>query len=718
MTEWELLGVVTAVPSNLILQDDDIDIVSINEIYPLVLDHHAAYNKYLLKETTTDTYFIFEQYNSEYWVKYSIQAGIINELLIEHIEESKKMMVFDKRVDYFSNDIEQIFKIWREDDKTYGYTSDPFRLDMVPPDAEKSHKLTSYTYENTDPKVYTLHKYSEALFSLHVPLAYFVKSNLVRLRNICKTAYGSTFISAYQTCLIEQLLEIKDFDERYTCYHLLLESYKPNTYFQQNRRDCMKRYRISPEPSGNNKAVSDLCTILKAREIKLQLIILLELIYQNNLDSNFKDFEKRYRQKLKKRALNISKKRVNLKKTTSINNKVEEKKNISSSVDYCEQLDLYLDKLAIQEILLETENDIYNPKIIGNEKLIEYKKNILKENNESSSSGFISFILVPYFMKKLPNAAKFIIKKFKGPSLKKRTSETRATNTTPNNISIDGEAPLALSHSKSSEVTPSRKSFVSHSEMEPNKRPALLRRSTVASLTPDLLASRTDSNLSEFLEADTKSSRSYSTLLRTKSDLSMNYLHKRQLSVSNLTSETAKRRSSKPGGLEPVIERNIPITSKVLSTHSFRRVGKRKLPVQNSDTLSDTTLKRTPTTVDITATPLKNTNITGVQNSTSNNIIESPINNETKNSTPISKSLVKQSQSPGVFKSPQPTISSPVDVLATPLVKLGENRLTNRLVPTIVESPVQSNNDTSNNDKHSIKHIPAKKKVKRRLFAG
>lgn len=105
--------------------------------------------------------------------------------------------------------------------------------------------------------------------------------------------------------------------------------------------------------------------------------MLLEIIGLNDLDWNFRDFEKKYKLKLKKRSLNLTKKglvRRRSKKKTSEKDKGIER--ITTSLDYCEQLDLYLDRACILDILLSSETP--NPDAIeaSNGTIQEHKKNI------------------------------------------------------------------------------------------------------------------------------------------------------------------------------------------------------------------------------------------------------------------------------------------------------------------------------------------------------
>lgn len=564
-------------------------------------------------------HFLLEGYGPGFWVKWPYTYFNEYSLPKKSTEITSSLKLERGKRETLKTWDEMRFKellhLWSEEPKTsHKIEKDTcFKLDMKPPDMKGQSRVN---VDHSDPKEYIENKYYDALFSIHVPLAYFVKSNLVRVKNTCRTKYGSgSYKIAYQTILQKFLLSIAQFNDRHD-NRLLLEPFG-SPIADEKRNNCLTKFVIQ---TGNNtgSTITDLCVIFKSREIKLQILLLLEIIGLNNLDCNFKDFEKRYKSKLKKRSLNLTKQRlIRRKPKKAVNQQNKDIEKIATPLDYCEQLDLYLDRACILDILLSSETPNPDALEIPNGTIQEHKSNILNKNKEASLVGFINYVLIPYFTKKVPHAVDFIIQKLKGPSMRPKRAPKKITDTTGGSSPSTAELYNKLSTSQRT----SRSSIINSVPSSPalnGTDPNMFSRKSITTPIPELSNFRTNSNLNEFLESETRSLRRPSQLGRTKSDLTMNHLQKRQFSVSDLSTSRVTSPSSIPAFSRTVNGVHIS------TNNSFRRVGKRKdinetVPFSESiDSEENVQVQATPAVKNRTTTPNKRAQL--------QSIVESPLN--------------------------------------------------------------------------------------------
>lgn len=666
MEKWNLLGVLDALPQSLLSNLEMPKVTHRNKIPKYIIDNISRLdftNKYVIKDDSIGTYFILENYSKDNYITYYLPKSYISSLKYSKLDENVPSDNKNSYANYYNIDVKELFKYWKQEpDYSSSLHSDNDTLNMVPPDKGTNdskvvkNKLDDLSETiDTNPKDYLERKYYESLYSLKNPLAYFVKSNLVRFRNMCKEKYGGNFILNFQTIILNLILRIDIFDKRYNNNSTLLENSNLSSRYEKFARDkLLEEYSLLPTHS-MKKRINEVATILKAREIKLQIILLLEMIHQNSLDGNFKEFEKNYKPKLMKRSLNLTKKsyirknRYTSKGKDSNINESHKTEQLTLSMDFCEQIDVYLDKLAILEILLETHLETTiktdEEESIGN-KLYQYQKNMLNKGQESSSLGFVIYVVIPYFNKVIPYTTKFIIKKLKGPSL--RAKKPSGKRNTQLELDIINEPILRKmgSQSSSSERVFSANSLVHKNNMN-NKsasKPRLSRHSSLVSSNL-LQMSKTNSNLSDFLEVESNISKQTSFLIRTQSDLVMNNLQKRQLPISNFESTTKRQKPTIN------IKQEIDSSSTLLSTlkqdsqniqTSFQRVGKRKPQAFNNferqvsfyesslcNVIENNSKEKTKkNTVEVMATPLKTSLSYRKAHTTILEIIESPAMNE------------------------------------------------------------------------------------------
>ncbi|EDO19449.1 hypothetical protein Kpol_1002p97 [Vanderwaltozyma polyspora DSM 70294] len=569
---------------------------------------------------------LLERYNEKYWIQWSILSFDIEDIKKEHLlltklETSDSMS--SQMLDFNSLGIRDILKSLQmeKSECIVGGDNSIQHLSMTPPDIMNSE----IEKKPLEPRTYIENKYFDTLYGTNIPIAYFVKSNLSRLRNICKANFKDQPFLQYQTITTSLLLDLNTFDKKYNG-NGLLNNNSDNELIENNRLSFLKKFNVVPNPDSNLQ-ITELITILKARELKLQIIMLLEIIFINDLDSRLINFENDYKTKLKKRSLNVTRRGIRSKRKSSSNNKV-----VKETIDYCEQLDLYLDKLNILDILLASEHTIKEDTDI--DLIKEQKLNMLNRHKENSSLGFINYILIPFFTKKVPNTVQFIINKLKVPNLKSQNLRQQNTGDLNAKRTVSSE-----SLDPSNEFTFSRRdsrssSRVSSSPSSPNVRslPLLQRRNTTDLSATHMFNSRTSSNLTEFIDSNSKIAQRPLGMSKTKSDL--NLLQKRQLSVSEFSSNNTNSfnndqfYSNKDKHMK---NRNILIDA---SQHSFRRVGKVK-KISNVVGKSSVPEKLQKShTVQVTATPLRKVR-ESPKNIPMDNIIESPA--DASHTSPLNK---------------------------------------------------------------------------------
>ncbi|CCK70903.1 Sld3p KNAG_0F02380 [Huiozyma naganishii CBS 8797] len=705
MEEWVVIGMVSRLRNDVVASLANPKILQkqlLSNKTQRMLDESLFHSKYLLRDAQNDLYFLLEQYNPTFCLLYEISRVIAGNIHTVPNSRSSHSFVTEERRNYHNIEPSRLVKLWHED-LTVHNEMVLDELDMTPPNCIKPAKIERrYLPASDDPHNYIQAKYYDILFSFQTPLVYFVKSNLPRLKNMCKAAFGQPYVNHYQNLILELLLCIPKFDERYNKTAILTSDYViDNKHGLVQRDDCLKKYGLN-NVSENKDVFDDVIKLMKAREIKLQLILLLELIHINKLDTNFTNFEKVSKSRFKKRSINVMRGRgvpLTRKRKNKAKKKEEESKQnnyISEAVtDYCEQLDIYVDKLAIVELLIEAEVSSEQVATEDRTDLQELKKNIVTRSNEASSVGFTSYILVPYFNKAVPNTVKFIMKKFKGPSLTKRHIPEQQSSSQKLDSSLVTKSPPSVGSGlnpasrRNSTYSLSRKSSTA-SVLSLSSRPALERHVTLTSLTSDLLElNSTTSNLKEFLEAENQTIRNPSLLSRTKSDIVMNNLQKRQLPVTSVkgvpskhSQHTSTTAASSNGRLS---------TAKAES--SFRRVGKRKVVASNG--IDPHASDQNVNVLEVIATPLKCNNVAQRKKNEYmlNSIVESPPNIQAGN--------VRHN-------------SAEVQVTATPLTQTSQTQRrpsSHEIIASDQKEDTVPTDAISRNDS-----IQSKKKVRRRLF--
>lgn len=577
---WVLVSSFVKLPPDFEVNRDSVNIIDISspefDRVKNQISNADVVLKHLLRRGQQSI--LLERYFQDGWVRWDLQKLPVLDNVGHGIPNYKRQASnhYDfKTLDEWSQlKIEAIFPYWKEDEHRIpdGDLYEQLPLIMKPP------KLSNRTEDKSmekDPVAYVKKKYYEILYSLNIPLAHFVKSKLSRTKVLCKQQG-----SEYKDVLRSVLVDLSGFDTRYTVDHNGLLNYDdiPEECKTFRKEIIQETLNVDNNVLSKNKDVTtDIASILKVRDIKLQIIILLEIISENNLDGSMKQYEANYENKLSERSLNMvtavtrfSRRR---KKSKADAPKIAK---ATSAVDYCQHMDILLDKLGIAEALISTEISMQSEQPPANKSIHEYKRGIVDKNKEMSSKGFLGYVVIPYWYKKLPFVVTFISNKIKGPRIENKVPKGNNSSNSASNYN----------QLRSSSVT----SNTSDRSTSPQ--------------VPPLLRTRTNSNLIDFLEGETTKKKP-TLASRSSSDIKLNHLEKRQMSVQDLSlDEIMKQKQQVLQEFSAV--RSVLVNGKSVSftqshSNSFQRVGKRKI---DSTTLPKTD-EKSEDDIHVTATPMK-----------------------------------------------------------------------------------------------------------------
>lgn len=599
MEGWQLLKSTQRLPRTTSIDLTQPKAVPSSELAPELLQEIGEYGttfKHFFRDQAGNIY-LLERYGADYCVYWPVNGLNLDDLQ----QESNQLGKTDNNVadkGWNTLKFEDMLELWAEDQEERSL-SVPIKLNMQVTGTSTDH---AKSYENISLKDYLETKYYESLFFVHVPLAYFLKCNLERLKSMCRSTSVKDTTKVYKECIKDMLLETRHFDRRHEEDNIV-EKDLNNPIAETKRKVCLRKFDIKTDRQDK----SDLCLILRVREIKLQIILLLESVHIENLDMAFKDFDAKYSGKLKARSLNLTKwipRRSRKEKHVH-----SEKQKTEETSDFCEQLDLYLDKLCILDVLLASEpattNTVTNP-------IHELKRNMSNKNKEASSLGFVNYVLIPHFTSKTPYAIRFIIRKLKGPNLRKRKPPGRKDTT----LEVNGSSAGQTTKPPSTPSLPQANTDVS----SPTSSIGLRHQ---RSLIAEHLDFRSNSSIEELLEVNTVARRYPASISRTTSDLTMNHLQKRQLSVTELSLQRAVSSSKDSANTT-----NDTSNSTFLSQQSFRRVGKRKELHQISRSASTVASDDEASLVQVMGTPLKRDEPPIKKRAKLHNIVESPMNTQ------------------------------------------------------------------------------------------
>ncbi|ODV79325.1 SLD3-domain-containing protein [Suhomyces tanzawaensis NRRL Y-17324] len=467
---------------------------------------------------------------------------------------------------------------------------------MKPPQAIQNVQSSPQTAET--PLEFLHSRYFTILYSLTIPLSYFPKTALTRFANLC--ANDSSLIGS---TLVKLVWSIEKMDARHQDKYGLLnlmgsaDKAAPTTvasekdaqldfisknhtilkdYFSiQSKRKEESEVAFSTKELSNEEIGQKLFLELKIREAQLQILVIFEIL------RIWKVSETEYLEKcLKKQKKDIAKKSKEAKQ--SLVRKKNPKKirkiiptflgmgvnvsNIDSSESSAAQsideyslfinLDTIVDRMGVWDTLLGRT----------------------KGNDSDSAYGFLAYVLVPYYNKKLPIIVKYVIDKIKDLNMKLVTPSFKKFERDLQRRSSEGSSP------REDEDT-------DKDRLKEPARPSKFRKTLLHQKVPTLKKSATidlseDDNL-----------RPAFALKRSKSNLSSKHLQKRQVDISINTEKSQKDKAAGKSTADQGSKENS-------SSFIFTKVKRTKLTASTKG--SGSNVSRTSSISQVQATPSKN----------------------------------------------------------------------------------------------------------------
>lgn len=303
---------------------------------------------------------------------------------------------------------------WSSKYTPYVERKNRLKLNMAPPVQSSPVQIIDKEDTINDPFDHFLEKYFSNLYLLTTPLTFFTKGVFARLNSLCLN--DTKF---YESILSQFLISLDRFDQRHSISNNGLLNSSPlfekeeiyRNHFISRSLNLVDLDIHSTDYQQTNRSLVSISNNFRVREIQLQIIILLELIHIAARD-DIKLFKRVGVTKVKKKLVGRKRKITPIINGTAIS--IDDTITKPADLNYNQSLDLYLDKLAINDMLNgggSSSNEQYTPK-------------------------FINYIVVPFFEKKCPNTVRHMIKKIKGPSFKPANSKV-----TDKKKSTDKKAP-------------------------------------------------------------------------------------------------------------------------------------------------------------------------------------------------------------------------------------------------------------------------------------
>ncbi|KAL6452984.1 SLD3 DNA replication regulator SLD3 [Candida maltosa Xu316] len=255
-----------------------------------------------------------------------------------------------------------------------------------------------------DPCEFLRRRYYSTLYSLNNPLSYFPKTALPRFKNMCSENDNVVdLLKGFSLTLVE-------FDNRHNHKHGLFEHNREVSVVELHERESFKTnhgFSIELNESENENGdmelkgisvekFSGLCLNLKIREAQLQMLVIFEILSLMEIDElEFLERNKKIQADTEKEKETKAKQSLIRRRNKKSNKKVKSEKQVVQSDEYLmfSLLTNLIDRLSLWDTLsTKTEG--------------------------SGTYGFMAYVLVPYFNKKLPNLIKHVIENMKGSNMK------------------------------------------------------------------------------------------------------------------------------------------------------------------------------------------------------------------------------------------------------------------------------------------------------------
>lgn len=469
----------------------------------------------------------------------------------------------------------------------------------VPRSAARSQNYDNLQYgilnspqSQNDPLKFLFSRYFNILYSLHTPLSYFPKTALSRFKNLCDNDVGK------MNSILQRLyLPIVELDIRHDGKYGILKLIDTPSLTQnsldskekcelENQQEFIKKHdsliaavktkeRYDSKSMSNKKdetspitdvsieeKIVTLVLELKIREAQLQILILLELLELREIsEAKFLE-ENQLKQEKELSKLKKQSKRSLVRKK----NGKESKKIIPTFLGMGIGMnDAKTDSKLIIKAPQTTQIDnfsLYNSMNTLVDRMGIWDTLLGKSSGDKndSSFGFLAYVLIPYYNRKLPITIKYIIDKFKSlnPKLVKHSSkrsksqsEKSGKNSSSSSL-IEGEVLIDLDSTVGKELNDSvanqidaQKTLEASKKISgPIKVPSLKKSVTSISRSNSIAESglRNHKNNDDLAPAF--------SLKRSKSNLSSKNLQRRQVDMS-INSKSMSESYDKKGMLDP-----------------------------------------------------------------------------------------------------------------------------------------------------------------------
>lgn len=286
------------------------------------------------------------------------------------------------------------------------------KFSMKPPSNTDTAKEKIVSPEQvSDPFKYIKQRYYNLLYSPTIPLSYFPKTAISRLRVIANDKIN------FRECLLKTLLSQRDLNERHAGELGLLKQLTGSLdTLEKDFEVCIQKDFIYKEQlSLTNKTLVDVVFQLKLRESQLQLIILLEILI--SLDLIEEEFLIKDTTSINKLTTQKSTKKV---RPSLIRKKNKPRKIIPTflgmgvGITTFQATDNNSPEKSSKDISSSSELlDILN-NLIERLRLLDS----LSTDSTNTLVNFVAYVLVPYYKNKLPATIKYIVERIKESTLK------------------------------------------------------------------------------------------------------------------------------------------------------------------------------------------------------------------------------------------------------------------------------------------------------------
>ncbi|KAI3402837.2 hypothetical protein KGF56_004298 [Candida oxycetoniae] len=331
-----------------------------------------------------------------------------------------------RAIDKTGRDLEQCCSVRKQEDLTGIFVQssdlvessvcDVVNFSMKPPNSG-----ITISEEQQDPYSFLQSKYYHSLYALGEPLNYFPKTALTRFRNLCQDEKKIGIV------LKSMILTIEDFDRRYEPRFIDILENPSATQFERKSMEKLKEKLGVKIQDGSlvgitSDSVQKVVLELKVRESQLQIVLLLELLETMRIkEATFLEENLRKHNKLLKKT-------KALQKVTLVRSKKKKQKRVvptqitgvgvsgdnrgistDTSSDWEFSLYSYLnkliDRLNLWEVLLSNKD--------------------ANNSNNNNSHGFMAYVLIPYYHKRLPLVMKYVIENLKTVNMKLTSSRKK-----------------------------------------------------------------------------------------------------------------------------------------------------------------------------------------------------------------------------------------------------------------------------------------------------